>query len=75
MDITTTEEVMDKLDMFQSRFRKIGKFDWRDLERNSVDAGTHFTSTKLQNECQNRGVHFTLAAPEHQKTNIQFEVK
>ena len=45
MDKITTEEVMDKLDMFQSRFGKIDKFGWWDLEIISADAGTQFTST------------------------------
>ena len=36
----TTEEVMDKLDMFQSRFGKIDIFGWWDLERISADSGT-----------------------------------
>ena len=40
MDNITTEEVMDKLDMFQSRFGKIGQFGWWDLERISADVGT-----------------------------------
>ena len=39
----TTEEVMDKLDMFQFRFGKIDQFGWWDLERISADAGTQFT--------------------------------
>ena len=33
----TTAEVMDKLDMFQSRFRKIDQFGWWDLEIISAD--------------------------------------
>ena len=33
MEIFTTEQVMDKLDMFQSRFGKIDKFGWWDLEK------------------------------------------
>ena len=33
------EEVMDKLDMFQSKFGKIDEFGWWDLERISADAG------------------------------------
>ena len=45
MEKITTEEVMDKLDMFQSRFGKIDQFGWWDLERISADAGTQFTST------------------------------
>ena len=32
MEKITTEEVMDKLDMFQSRFSKIDQFGWWDLE-------------------------------------------
>ena len=36
----TTEEVLDKLDMFQSRFVKIDQFGWWGLERISADAGT-----------------------------------
>ena len=35
-------EVMDNLDMFQSRFGKIDKFGWWDLEIISSDAGTKF---------------------------------
>ena len=40
MEIITTEEVMDKLDMFQSRFGKIEEFEWWDLEEISLDTGT-----------------------------------
>ena len=32
MENITTEEVMDKLDMFQYRSRKIDQFGWWDLE-------------------------------------------
>ena len=42
----TTEEVIDKLDMFQSRFGNIEEFGLRDLEKNSADAGTQFISTE-----------------------------
>ena len=66
MENITTAEVMGKLDMFQSRFRKIDQFGWWDLERISADAGTQFTSTEFKEECQTRGVRLTLAAPEHQ---------
>ena len=66
MENITTAEFMDKLDMFQSRFRKIDQFGWWDLERISEDAGTQFTSTEFKEECQTRGVRLTLAAPEHQ---------
>ena len=40
MDKTTTEEITDKLDMFQSIFGKIDEFRWWGLERISVDAGS-----------------------------------
>ena len=74
MEKISTEQVMDKLDMFQSRFGKIDKFGWWDLERISADAGTQFTSTYFKEECQTCGVHFTLAAPEHQEMNEQVKV-
>ena len=48
MEKITTEEVMDKLDTFQSRFGKIDQFGWWDLERISADAGTQFTSTEFK---------------------------
>ena len=45
MEKITTKEIMEKLDMFQSRFGKIDQFGWWDLERISADAGTQFTLT------------------------------
>ena len=48
MEKITTEEVMDKLDMFQPRFGKIDQFGWWNLERISADAGTQFTSTDFK---------------------------
>ena len=74
MEKITTEEVMVKPDMFQSRFGKIVQFGWWDLERFSADAGTKFTSTDFKEECQTRGVCLTLAATEHQEMNKQVEV-
>ena len=74
MEKITTEEVMDKLDMFQSRFGKIDQFGWWNLEIISADAGTQFTSTEFKDECQTRGVSLTLAVPEHQYMNGQVEV-
>ena len=62
MDNVTTEEVMEKLYMFLSRFRKIDQFRWWDLERISADAGTQFTSTEFRDECQTCGISLTLAA-------------
>ena len=75
MEKITTEEVMDKLNMFQSRFEKIDQFGWSDLERISEDSGTQFTSTEVKEECQTRRVFLTLAAPEHKEMNGQVEVK
>ena len=60
---------MDKLDMLQSRFRKIDKFGWWGLEIISADAGTQFTSTDFQDKFQTRGVNMTLVGPEHQEMN------
>ena len=65
---------MDNLDMFQSRFRKIYKFGWWDLERNSADAGSQFTSTELKEKFQTCGVHLTLADLENQEINGKVEV-
>ena len=48
----TTEEVMDKLDMFQSIFGKIDEFGWWDLEIISADAGKKFTLTEFKEEFQ-----------------------
>ena len=48
MDKIKTDEVMDKLDMFQSRFGKMDQFGWWDLDRTSADAGTQFTSTEFK---------------------------
>ena len=73
MENITTAEVMDKLDMFQSRFGKIDQFGWWGLERISADTGTQFTSTEFKEECQTRAVRLTLAAIEHQEMNGQVE--
>ena len=43
-----TEEVVDKLNMSQSRSGKIEKFGWWDLERVSEDAGYQFISTEFK---------------------------
>ena len=45
MEEFSTEVVMDKLDMFQSRFGRIDKFGWWDLKIILSDAGSQFTST------------------------------
>ena len=48
MERIATEEVMDKLDIFQSRSGKIEEFGLWDLENISTDAGTQFTSTEFR---------------------------
>ena len=44
MERITTEEVMDKLDMFQSRFGKVDEFGWWGLDCIQTDADTQFKS-------------------------------
>ena len=73
MEKITTEEIMEKLDMFQSIFGKIDKFGWWDLERISADAGTQFTLTEFKDECQTCGVNLMFAALEHQEMNRQVQ--
>ena len=70
----TTAEVMDKLDIFQSRFGKVDQFERWDLDRISADAGTQFTLTEFKIECQTRRVCLKLAAPEPQERNGQVTV-
>ena len=48
MEKITTEEVMEKMDMFQSRFGKIDEFGWWDLEIISADAGTQFSLAEFK---------------------------
>ena len=74
MDKITTEEVMDRLDMFQSRFGRIDELGLWDLGIISADAGTQFTSTEFKQECQTCEVRLTLEAPEHQYMYGQVEV-
>ena len=72
--ISQQKKLWKKLDLFQSRFRKVDQFGWWDLERISVDTGTQFSLTEFKDECQTRGARLTLAAPEHQEMNRQVEV-
>ena len=44
----TNEEVMDKLDMFQARFRKLYEFGWWDMETIQTDSVTQFTYKEVQ---------------------------
>ena len=47
MENTTTEEVINKLYIFQSIFRKVDEFGWWDMEIIQTDAGTQFTSREF----------------------------
>ena len=48
MENITTEEVMDKIDMFQEIFEKLDRFGWWDMEIIKTDAVTQFTSKEFQ---------------------------
>ena len=61
----TNEEVMEKIDMFQTRFRKIDGFGWWDMEIIKTDAGIHFTSKDFQGGLSLCGVNLALAATDH----------
>ena len=74
MENITTEEVMDKIDMFQSRFGKVDAFGWWDMERIQTDAGTQFTPKEFQEGISVRVVLLALAAPDHQEINGQVKV-
>ena len=71
MENIATEEVMDKLDMFQAIFVKVDDFFWQDIERIQTDAGTQFTSKEFQEGVSVHGVRLALTAPDHQETNVQ----
>ena len=72
MNKITTEHAMDKLYMFQSRFRRIDEFGWWDLE--SFSECTYTIYLNVKKKCQTHGVHFKILAPEHQEMNGQVEV-
>ena len=66
MEKISTEEVMDKLDIFQSRFGKVDELGWWYLEQIQTDAGTHFTSKEFKEGISIRGLQLTLESPDHQ---------
>ena len=70
----TTEEAMDKLDMFQAIFVKVDESSWWDMEISQTDSGTQFTSKEFQEGLSVRRAKFSLSAPEHQEMNVQVEV-
>ena len=65
MESITTEEVMDKLDMFQARFGKLDEFGWWDMDRIQTDSGTQFTSKNFQEGLYICGVQLALVTPDH----------
>ena len=74
MENITTEEVMDKLAMFQARFLKIDKIGWCGMVIIQTDAGTQFTSKEFQKGLSVRGIQLALAPTYHQEMNGQVEV-
>ena len=66
MENITTEEVMDKIDMFQTIFGKVYEFCWWDMERLQTDAGTQFTSKDFWEGISVHGVRLVLVALDHQ---------
>ena len=55
MENITTEEVMDKLDLFQARFGNVDEFGWWDMEIIQNDAVTQFTSKEFQEDLSVHG--------------------
>ena len=74
MENITTEEIMDKLDIFQIISIKIDEFGWWDMKIIQTDPGTQYTSKEFQEGLYVRGVRLKLAAPEHQELNVQVGV-
>ena len=66
MENITTEEVMDKLYMFQAIFGKLDEFGWWDMEIIKTDAGTQFTSKEFQKGVSVHGLKIALEEPHHQ---------
>ena len=69
-----TEEVTEKLDVFQARFTKVDEFGWWDFEQCQTDSGMQFIYRNFQERLSLRGLKITLEAPDHQEMNGQVEV-
>ena len=74
MEKISTEEVIDKLDMFQSRFGNIDEFGWWDLEKNYSRCRIAIYPDGVQRRMPNLRSSLKLKAPEHQEMNRQDEV-
>ena len=57
------------MDVFIAEFGNVDQFGWCDVGKIRADAGPQFTSEEFKDGCAVRGVHLTLAAPEHQEMN------
>ena len=65
MENITTEEIMDKLDMFQAILGKLDKLFWWDMEIIQSDAGMQFTSKEFQEGLYVLGLWLVVAALDH----------
>ena len=60
MENITTEEVMDKIDIFQAISGKVDEFGWWDMEGIQNDDGTQFTSKDFQEGISVHGVQLLV---------------
>ena len=65
MENITTEEVVEKIDMFQARFGKVYGFGWWYMAKIQTDDDMQFTSKEFQEDIYVRGVRLALSAPDH----------
>ena len=74
MENITTEKIINKQEIFQSRFGKVDGFGWWYLDPIQTDASTQFTSKDFQEGLYVRVVQLTLVSPDHMEMNSQVEV-
>ena len=74
MENITTEEVMEKLYMFQEISVKVYEFSCCDMEIIQTDTDTQFTSKEFYEGIYIHGIWLALAAQDHQEMNGQVEV-
>ena len=75
MEKITTEEVMDKLDMFQSRSGKSTNLDGWTYKAFQQMQDCNLPQWSSKKNIKTHGIHLMLAAPEHKEINGQVEVK
>ena len=66
MEHFTTEEMMDKIDMFQAIFGKLCKSGWWDMDIIQTDDDRQFTSKEFQEGPNVCGLWLALATTDHQ---------